>query len=505
MKPETTLPTRVLTTQEMGACDRFTIEAGTPGLILMERAGQAVVDEILSRFNRQNVFVLCGPGNNGGDGYVIARLLDALGWSVQVYQLGSADALTGDAKASADRWTGTIVALDAFEPEPNTLIVDALFGTGLGRDLSPALTALIGDITKNKNPVVAVDIPSGIHGDTGQIMGAALMAVLTVTFHRLKPGHLLQPGRSHTGEIVVRDIGILDTAETALSGPESRLNAPSLWSQNFPMPAPLDHKYSRGHVVILGGEQMTGAARLASRAARRIGAGLCTIATPPTAYQIYAIGEPGVLLSPANTPSEFDAAIADHHRNAVLIGPGAGINDRTRAAVLSALAADKAVVLDADSLTVFTDEADFLFKAIKARQNADTVLTPHSGEFAKLFPNIPTNNKLSAARSAAVLSGATILLKGSDTVIASPNGTVRINANAPPDLATAGSGDVLAGTIVGLMAQDVDGFDAAAMAAWMMGEAATAIGPGLIAEDLPEALQPVIAKLRESQYLSSEM
>jgi NAD(P)H-hydrate epimerase len=397
-----------------------------------------------------------------------------------------ADRLKGDAAHHAGLWKGKTVTHDPAALEGVGLVVDALFGAGLARPLDGAARAVLEAAQARGLPVVAVDVPSGVDGNSGAVLGFAPQCHLTVTFFRKKPGHLLLPGRILTGETVVAQIGI---PETVLDGiaPRAWRNGPALWKVK--PPAPTDHKYARGHAVILGGARMTGAARLAARAALRGGAGLVTIAAPGEAYGIYAASEPGVLVERRDGVEQFEAAIADPRRNAILIGPGAGVGMETRGAAVVALRAKKKVVLDADAITSFADDPEALF----ARIQSPCLLTPHEGEFARLFS--VSGDKLSRARAAAAQSGAVVLLKGADTVVAAPDGRAVINDNAPADLATAGSGDVLAGFALALMARGLDAFEAGAAATWLHGAAGGVAGTGLIAEDLPEALPEVYRRL----------
>lgn len=474
----------VLTVGQMYAADR----AATPsGLALMEAAGLAVALEARRRLPRGRIAVLCGPGNNGGDGYVAARYLKRAGWAVRVAVLG---APKGDAGVNAARWPGPVEALSPAVLDGCSGVVDALFGAGLARPLDGVAAQVIEAINARRLPCLAVDVPSGVNGDTGTVEGCAPLCTATITFFRPKPGHLLQPGRARMGHLVVADIGIADSVLGAI-GPRCFLNGPALW--RLPVPGPGDHKYTRGHAVVVGGVHMTGAGRLAARAARRGGAGLVTVAAAESALALYAGDAPGVLTWPLDTGADLAALLADERRNALLLGPGGGRGEALRGRVLAALATGRACVLDADALTSFADCADALFKAI----TGPTVLTPHDGEFNRLFGALP-GIRLERARAAAVRSGAVVLLKGPDTVIAAPDGTAAITANAPSDLATAGSGDVLAGLILGLLAQGMDAFSAAAAGAWLHAEAGRAVGPGLIAEDLPEALPEVVSRLRRS-------
>jgi len=337
-------------------------------------------------------------------------------------------------------------------------------------------------------PVVAVDLPSGINGTTGAVLGGAVNATDTVTFFRKKPGHLLLPGRDHCGHIRVAQIGIPADVLDIIRATAWE-NSAALWGGAFPAPAAQGHKYSRGHaVVVSGGVAQTGAARLAATAALRGGAGLVTLATPRDALVVNAAASIAVMVRPVDTIAEFESMLADHRFNAVTIGPGAGVGPRIRDMALTALAGPRQVILDADALTSFAGHAELLFSALAKNRHA--VLTPHAGEFHRLFDKplevVPdaSKSKLHAARAAAKVSGAVVVHKGADTVIAAPDGRIAINANAPPWLATAGTGDVLAGLITGLVAQGMPAFEAAAAAVWIHGEAATIAGPGMISEDM---------------------
>ncbi len=471
----------LLHVDEMYRADTGAVAAGVPSLNLMENAGIAVAAAISARWTPRPIAILCGPGNNGGDGFVVARLLATDGWPVRVALLGSADKLNGDAKINADRWNGVVNPLSLAAFDGAELVVDAIFGAGLSRPIDDDLAEFFNHISAS---VIAVDIPSGVHGDTGAVLGAAPVADLTVTFCRAKPGHILLPGRDLCGELIIADIGIPDTVIDDIATSTSR-NAPALWLSDFPFPNSAAHKYTRGHAVIAGGKLMTGAARLAAMAARRMGVGLLTIAAPPEAAAIYALDTPGNLVSTASFPD----ILADPRKNAVLVGPGAEVGEETRAQVLAARAANKVLVVDAGALTVFADDPDTLFQVI----DADCVLTPHEGEFARLFDL--EDDKLTRARRAAAAAGAVVLLKGPDTVIAAPDGRAAINNTCTPYLATGGTGDVLAGMITGLLAQGMPAFQAAAAAVWIHGRAAELFGPGLIAEDITELIPEVLCEL----------
>jgi hydroxyethylthiazole kinase-like uncharacterized protein yjeF len=330
-------------------------------------------------------------------------------------------------------------------------------------------------------------------------MSAAVQASETVTFFRRKPGHVLLPGRLHCGPVEVADIGI-PAGVLGDIAPRIFANAPSLWADQFPVPQPGGHKYRRGHAVVVSGDQShTGAARLAARGALRAGAGLVTLASPREALAVNAAASLAVMVRPVDGAAELSGLLADERLNTVVLGPGGGVGAPMRDMVLAALAGNRAIVLDADALTSFADTPDPLFAAIKARGSAPTVLTPHEGEFARLFNSAAqaadNASKCDRARVASEASGAVVLLKGSDTVVAEPGGRASITENAPPWLATAGSGDVLAGFIAGLLAQGMPAFAAASAATWLHGETGSEAGPGLIAEDLPDALRTVYRRL----------
>ncbi|MDB5425307.1 MAG: yjeF family protein [Phenylobacterium sp.] len=476
----------ILTAAEMGRADAAAIAAGTPGLVLMERAGTAVADAVCARFRQQPTLVLCGPGNNGGDGYVAARVLAGRGWPVEVRSLG--EPATQDAQAASVRWEGPTKPLNG--SLETGLLIDALFGAGLSRPLSgPAAHAALR-MAAAPDRVVAVDVPSGVPGDTGQPLGPAACAALTVTFHARKPGHLLEPGRERCGEVVVADIGLGDTPSKTVE------NGPELWLARFPWPSAASHKHARGRLIVVSGEAWsTGAARLAARGALRIGAGLVTVLSPPEALPSNAAHLEAVMLRPFETDVELEQAARDV--DAAVIGPAAGVTDTTLLNVLALARTGAALVLDADAITIFRDDPEELFSVL----DRDDVLTPHPGEFERLFPGLlgGSAERITAARRAAERAGAVVLLKGADTVIAAPDGRCAVNVNGSHWLATAGSGDVLAGFIGGLVAQGMESFEAACAAAWIHAEAAELHGPGLISEDLPGLAPAVLRRLYDER------
>jgi hydroxyethylthiazole kinase-like uncharacterized protein yjeF len=483
------MATALLTNAEMARADALAAESGVAVDALMQAAGCAVASVVGARFPDGEVLVLCGPGNNGGDGFVAATELARRGRAVRVALLGARERLAGAAMRAAEAWPGEILALEPGVLAGAAVLVDALFGAGLTRDLDGDARRLVEAMAASGLPVVAVDVPSGLDGDTGHVRGAVARARASVTFFRRKPGHLLLPGRALCGDVVLAQIGLPASVLAAIA-PRCWENDPLLWQEVLPRPRLDDHKFSRGHALIVGGVQLTGAARLAARAALRAGAGLATIVAASEAAATYRAGDPAVMVEALPADGSLAGALADSRRNAVLIGPGNGADAATRARVGEVLAAGRRVVLDADAISAFAGSGEALFASI----HGEAVMTPHAGEFARVFS--ATGDKLASTRAAAARSGAVVLLKGADTVIAHPDGRAAINANAAPDLATAGSGDVLAGAICGLMAQGMPAFEAACAGAWLHGAAGTALGGGLIASDLPEAIAAALRRLR---------
>jgi hydroxyethylthiazole kinase-like uncharacterized protein yjeF len=460
----------LLTPDEMSLVDAASPGLGVPGYTLMENAGRAVARAIRARIRPARTLVLCGPGNNGGDGYVVARLLAQEGWPVAVAALGPPRA-GSDAALARTRWRGHDVPFSQQEAARADLVIDAVFGAGLSRELDPGLIQVL----RAARRLVAVDVPSGLDGMTGAARGYAPQAALTVTFFRLKPGHLLLPGRELCGETVLADIG-MPAGVLGAARPLAFRNEPGLWT--LPGLATDAHKYDRGHVTIMGGAEMTGAARLAADAARRAGSGLVTIAASGAA-EIYRAGSPGTLVSEA----PLEELLADRRRTVWVCGPGLG-PVAARSIWPQLIAAGRLVVGDADVFSAFAGAPDALRGA--------AVLTPHAGEFSRAFGPAGTD-RLAAVRAAAAQTNAVVLLKGADTIIARPDGMVSINASAPPWLATAGAGDVLAGVISGLLAQGLPAWEAASAGAWLHGRAAMEVGPGLVAEDLAPALPKAFA------------
>ncbi|MCJ2073747.1 NAD(P)H-hydrate dehydratase [Methylobacterium sp. J-030] len=497
---------RLLTVAAMRAVDAAAIAGGMPGRTLMTAAGAAVAARARARLPAGGrTLVLCGPGNNGGDGFVAARLLAEDGYAVDVRLLGDRATLAGDAALAAEAWTGPVGPASSKEPRACDLVIDALFGAGLSRDLDGEARALVEAVNADACPVLAIDVPSGLDGDTGAVRGAAIRATETVTFVTLKPGHLLEPGRSLCGQLSVADIGsgpaALESGLAVCGAPLYR-NGPDLWARGFPRLTRASHKYTRGHALVLSGPATkTGAARLAARGALRVGAGLVTVASPTGALAENAAHLTAIMLRPCETADDLDDLLTDERLNVVLAGPGLGTGEPTRERVAVAASAGRCLVLDADALTSFSGQARLLAAHLEDGA-ARAVLTPHAGEFARLFDGTGAMaegaDKLARARAAAALTGAVVVYKGADTVIAGPDGRAAINDHGSPYLGTAGSGDVLGGLIAGLLAQGMEPFEAAAAGVWLHGDAGLRHGPGLIAEDIPELMPAVLGGLAEA-------
>ncbi len=486
----------VLTVAEMAEADKHAVATTMSVRKLMENAGRAVADEIEKRWQKRPTAVICGPGNNGGDGYVCARYLKERGWDVWVESICDKSVLMDDAAYAASNWDGPTYLAERKAPAAH-LVVDAMFGAGLSRPLDGPARGVARWLKNTHVPTVAIDVPSGINGDTGLPMQekepAFIRADLTVTFFRKKLAHVLSPQRAVCGEVVVAQIGIPDDAMRFVR-PSLFENAPGLW--RYPWPDPMGHKYDRGHAVVVSGPaHATGAARLAARGALRIGAGLVSVTSPLDAILINAAHLTAIMVKPFDGAKGLAKLLSDQRLNALALGPGLGVGAATAELVATALATQAGVVLDADALTSFAAEPAALFRQVNAR----TVLTPHEREFERIFPRLlakaPT--RLHAAREAAAMAKCVVLLKGHDTIIASPD-RAAINNNAPAWLATAGSGDVLTGMIAGLLAQGMQPFEAACAGAWLHGEAAQEAGIGMIAEDIPEAIPHVLRRLHDA-------
>lgn len=497
--------TEILTSAQMRAIERAAIESGqASGLALMERAGEGVVAVIERRWpaGERRAVVLCGPGNNGGDGYVVARLLAGRGWRVAVHAL--APPRTPDARTNAERWAGMGALLPVLEPEvlAGAVVVDAMFGTGLTRPVAPPVWGALALAQQAGARLVAVDILSGICADTGRLRaeGAPLNsgAALTVTFQAPKLGHFLLPGAGLSGDLVVVDIGLADQLAALGQGESAARTVQAVAAPGLRLDKAGGHKFDHGHALVLcGGVGRGGAGRLAARAALRIGAGLVTLGCPPAALIENAARLDAVMLAPVRDDQSLVRLLGDARFRALALGPGLGLGTREAGLVAVALQRRLPSVLDADALSLIARDA-----SLRAAVHRDCVLTPHTGEFARLWPDLGrkladgTLSRVDAVMQAAAEIGATVLLKGADTVIAEPDGWPQIHAalrdRAAPWLATAGAGDVLTGLIAGLLARGWPGADAAAAACWLHVECARAIGPGLIAEDLPKALPGVL-------------
>jgi hydroxyethylthiazole kinase-like uncharacterized protein yjeF len=481
----------ILSSGQMAEAEQAAIKGKVTGFVLMQRAGKAVVEEILSRYSKQPVFVLCGSGKNGGDGFVIASLLKKKNWPVTLACAVDSHDLQGDASRAAELWTGDVIAFDDVVMPESGLIVDAIFGSGLSRPIIGKTYDILMSLRESSCPVIAVDVPSGVYCDGGECEECTPQADLTVTFFRKKPAHVLLPAREACGDIVVADIGLTEDSLENI-GPFMLENAPDLsWGQaEFQKPLQA-HKYHHGHCVVLGGRVMTGAASLAAMSALRMGAGLVTIVTPADTTPLYQLQNPSLMVEPLTELVRFKDHIKDTRRNGVVIGCGLG---QDNPAILKKIIFDvvqsspqKICVLDADALTVFAEDSRPLLSAL----HGQCVLTPHEGEFEKLFPDI-RGSKIERAYTAAKRTKSIVVLKGADTVIAAPDDRLVINVAQTGWLATAGSGDVLAGMIAGLAVRGVtDLFDSVCAAVWMHAKAGDSLGAGMISSDIPSKIPAI--------------
>lgn len=490
-------PVDLLSVAQTRRLDACAVARGVCGYALMEAAGAGLARAALDAApGARSAAVLCGPGANGGDGFVAARHLAGAGLSVAVHALGPRAALTGDAALAAADWSGPVAPLADWRPGRESIVIDALFGAGLSRPLGGAALEAVRRMNDWRGPgriAVAADIPSGIDGDSGASLGEAARCDVTVTFERRKPGHLLLPGREACGRVVVVPIGA-PAACVEEAGGDLRTVGPAGWRPLWRGARVAGHKYDRGHAVVLsGGATRTGAARLAARAALRVGAGLVTLAAPREALGVAAAHLTAIMLTACDDAGGLSVILADTRLNSVALGPAGGVGARMTEMTLAALGSGAAVTLDADGLTSASNRPEALFEAIRTRA-APVTLTPHEGEFRRLFPALD-GSKLVRARAAARISGAVVILKGADSVVAAPDGRAAILDIDAPWLATAGSGDVLTGLVAGLAAQGVPAFEGASAAVWLHATAGRRLGPGLIAEDLAEVLPAILRPL----------
>lgn len=454
---------------------------------LMQTAGRAIATEVQEHYAQGNVLVLCGTGNNGGDGYVAAEALRQEGWPVTLVALG--DAKTDEAKKAASLWQGDVKSFSLVLLDSTDVVIDALFGTGLSRPLDREAARIVEAVNESDIPVVAADIPSGVHGDSGEVSGAAIKADITVTFGWKKLGHALMPGLEYSGDVILADTGMHEDALAEIK-PKAFENHPDLWRDHMPCYKRSGHKYNRGHSLIMGAAEMTGAARLAARAAQRIGAGLVSLGVPSDAWGVYASSCESIMVKRCDSPQFLKNLLNDSRIDSIGIGMGFGTESDRIDYIREILAQNLPSVLDADALTALVADSNHFEEIL----GPNCVLTPHEGEFKRIFGPFTEKmwGKVAKTAHMARRFRCVVLLKGADTVICGPEGQVCVSSNAPPWLATAGSGDVLAGMISGLLSGGMPPFEAACAAVYYHSEAAHILGPYLIAEDLIEVLPEVL-------------
>ena len=480
----------ILTVEQAYQADRLAEETGIESYALMQKAGAALAQAVQGLDTAGPVQVWCGPGANGGDGYVAARILRDAGLEVAVHALGDPAHLKGDAARACAQWGGPVAPARPEAMASGGVILDALFGAGLSRPLQGTAAQLARAMTESAAAVVSADLPSGIAGDNGAPPGPHVRADVTVTFFRKKCAHVLEPARSACGRVVVAGIGIPEAVLDTIR-PQLWENHPGLWPGLPPRPGVMVHKHARGSLVVHCGDVFhTGAARLAARAGLRAGAGLVSLLIEEAAARMCAAHETEVMLSVRRKGRDLAPLLQAIRPTAAVIGPAGGTGKAMREDVMALRMQGLPLVVDADALSAFARAPDLLF----AQLDETCVLTPHEGEFARIFPGLAdrSQNKAERTRLAAARAGCAVLLKGPDTIIAAPDGRAIVNTNAPPDLATAGSGDVLAGITGALLAQGANGFEAAACAAFVHGAAGAVCGHGLIASDLIAALPEVL-------------
>jgi len=462
----------------------------------MERAGHEVFKLIENNFTKkQSVIVLCGPGNNGGDGFVVARYLMEEGYKVKVYTFANKDNYIGDALEALKNFKGVIKALSFFNLEKKALIVDALFGIGLKRKIKGRLKKIFQQIKKSNNPVVSVDIPSGISSSDGKILGSAIKATFTVTFHRKKAGHVLGDGKEFSGKLSVVDIGFSNKKM------KNRYieNSPHLWVKYFPWKKISGHKYSRGRVVVHGGQkEFTGATILSAQAALRTGTGSVKIICSKNTLQIYSLKFPSVLKTEINNIYQLEKFLKKEKITSILIGPGAGSNKKVKEIVKLILRKVKYAVIDADALTCFKNDLKSLYNLL----DKNKIITPHLGEFHRIFPTIKKKlNNVDKVLIATKLTKSNIVLKGSSTIIISYDKKIIINDHSSSELAVIGSGDVLSGLIVSLVGdKKMSPFLAGCAATWIHGDIAKKYGKGLIAEDIVKGIPAALKRLKHGKF-----
>jgi hydroxyethylthiazole kinase-like uncharacterized protein yjeF len=458
---------------------------------LMLKAGKLAAKTIDSLYSKRKTLILCGVGGNGGDGFIIAQELFNKGWDIQVSIIGDKNKIKGDSLRALNKLKLKIFSFNEINLDKPKLFIDAIYGIGFSRKVNKKECIILNIIDKHPAPVIAIDIPSGIDCNNGKILGFAAYCDLTITFSTLKTGHILLPGSEKINKIKILDIGISKNIINKIE-PNVKINNKNEWVKEIVWPKIDDHKYSRGYSLIIGGpKNMTGASRLAAMSAQRAGSGIVALATEKEAAEIYFISLTSQLVKTYKNLKEFNAIINESRIDSIVIGPGLDVSSKSILKIKSALKTNKRIVLDAGAISCFKNKLEMLIKILSGKE---VILTPHEGELKSILPDL-SGSLISKALKAAKILNTIVVLKGATTVIASPNNKAFVNTAGAKWLATAGSGDVLAGIIGGLLSNKMKTFYAAAYGVWLHSEAGKYLGPGLIAEDIPKILPKILKNI----------
>ncbi|MBT3940232.1 MAG: NAD(P)H-hydrate dehydratase [Pelagibacterales bacterium] len=461
---------------------------------LMEKAGKLAAKNIDSLYTKRKTLILCGIGGNGGDGFIIAQELANKGWDIVTTIVGDQKVIKGDALKALNKLKLKLLNFNDINLDKTKLFIDAIYGIGLSRKINKKECIILNTINNHTAPIIAIDIPSGVDCNNGQILGFAPFCDLTITFSTLKAGHILLPGSEKINKIKVVDIGISKDIINKIE-PNIKINNKNQWVKEINWPKIDDHKYSRGYSLVVGGsKKMTGASRLAAISAQRAGSGIVALASEKEAEEIYFISLTSQLVKSYKNIKEYNAIINESRIDSIVIGPGLDTGNKSILRIKSALKTNKRIVLDAGAISCFKDKLGILIKALSGK---DAIITPHEGELKSILPNL-SGSLISKALKAAKILDTIVVLKGATTVIASPNNEALVNPAGAKWLSTAGSGDVLAGIIGGLLSNKMKTYYAAAYGVWLHSEAGKYLGAGLIAEDIPKTLTKILKKIEKT-------